>query len=53
LTNNLTTTGTIYELVPLLPILCTVINIQFELLAVSQLHLGDIGCHFQSTCWTM
>jgi len=23
------------------------------LLAVSQLHLGDTGCHFQSTCWAL
>jgi len=51
--NNLNTADKLCKLVPLLPILCTVINIQFILLAVSQLHLGDIGCHFQSTCQAM
>ena len=51
--NNLTTSGKICKLVPLLTILCTLINFQFILLAVSWLHLGDIGCHFQSTCWAL
>ena len=50
---NLTPAGKLCKFVPLSPILCTVINIQFELLAVSQLHLGDTGCHFQYTCWAL
>jgi len=50
---NLTTAGKLYKLVPLSPILCTLINIQFVFLAVSRLHLGDTGCHFQSTCWAL
>jgi len=51
--NYLSPAGKLYKLSPLSPILCTVINIQFVLLAVSQLHLGDTGCHFQSTCWAL
>ena len=50
---NLNSADKVYKFVPLSPILCTVINIQFELLAVSQLHLGDTGCHFQSACWAL
>jgi hypothetical protein len=50
---NLTPAGKLYKLVPLPPILCTVINFQFVLLAVSQIHLGDTGFHFQSTCWAL
>jgi len=53
LSKNLTTAGKICKLVPLSPVLCKLINIQFVLLAVSRLYWGDIGCHLQSACWAL
>ena len=53
LPNNLTSAGKLCKLVPLSTILCTPINFQFVLLAVSQLPLGDIGCQFQSNFWAL
>ena len=50
---NLTPAGKLLKLAPLSPILCTVINFQFVLLAMSRLHLGDTGCHSQSTCFDL